>query len=128
MRILLIAPALGLALALAGCAPDQAAPARAAERFHAALAADQDDAACGMLAPKTADKLPDRGQTCAEALRELKLGPGGAVTDVSVWGEDAQVRLAGDTLFLHRFQDGWRVRAAGCEPVRDLPYECEVED
>ncbi|MEW9548111.1 hypothetical protein [Nonomuraea sp. NPDC050783] len=128
MRILLIVPALATALALAGCAVDTAAPARAAERFHAALAAGQDDAACGMLAPKTAGKLPHPGQTCAQALHELKLGAGGAVTAVSVWGEDAQVRLSGDTLFLHRFQNGWRVRAAGCEPVRDLPYECEVED
>ncbi|MFF0776403.1 hypothetical protein ACFYUK_46495 [Nonomuraea wenchangensis] len=130
MRIPLVAPASGvmLALALTGCAPDAAAPVQAAERFHAALAARQDDAACALLAPKTADRLPDRGQTCAEALRELGLGPGGAVTDVRVWGDNAQVRLAGDTLFLHRYGDGWRVRAAGCEPVRDLPYDCEVED
>lgn len=115
-------------IGLAGCAVDTASPARAAERFHAALAAHQDEAACGMLARKTADKLPDPGQTCAEALRALRLGPGGKVTSVSVWGDDAQVRLAGDTLFLHRFNDGWRIRAAGCEPVRDLPYDCEVED
>ncbi|MER7366541.1 hypothetical protein [Nonomuraea wenchangensis] len=130
MRIPLVAPASGvaLALALAGCAPDAAAPARAAERFHAELAADRDDAACALLAPKTADRLPDPGQTCADALRELKLGHGGPVTEVRVWGDNAQVRLAGDTLFLHRFGDGWRVRAAGCEPVRDLPYDCEVED
>jgi hypothetical protein len=125
MRILLVLLAL---TGLAGCAVDTASPARAAERFHAALAAHQDETACGMLARKTADKLPDPGQTCAEALRELRLGPGGKVTSVSVWGDDAQVRLAGDTLFLHRFNDGWRIRAAGCEPVRDLPYDCEVED
>ena len=81
-----------------------------------------------MLARKTADKLPDPGQTCADALRELRLGPGGRVTEVSVWGQEAQVRLAGDTLFLHRFTDGWRIKAAGCEPVRDLPYDCEVDD
>ncbi|MFI7700134.1 hypothetical protein [Nonomuraea sp. NPDC049480] len=124
MRILITL----LALALAGCAVDTASPARAAERFHAALSAHQEEAACGMLARKTADRLPDPDQSCADALRELKLGPGGAVTSVSVWGEEAQVRLGGDTLFLHRFGDGWRVRAAGCEPVRDLPYECEVED
>ncbi|MDX3105136.1 hypothetical protein ACIBO5_32590 [Nonomuraea angiospora] len=126
MRNLLIWPA--LVLVAAGCAPDTTAPARAAERFHAALSAHHEDAACAMLTRKTAEKLPDPGQTCAEALREAKLGPGGAVTSVSVWGDAAQVRLAGDTLFLHRFTDGWRVKAAGCEPVRDLPYDCEVED
>ncbi|HEX4816149.1 MAG TPA: hypothetical protein VFV66_25675 [Nonomuraea sp.] len=125
MRILLTLAALA---AVSGCAVDTASPARAAERFHAALAAHREEAACGMLSRKTAEKLPDPGQSCAGALRELRLGPGGTATAVTVWGEEAQVRLAGDTLFLHRFSDGWRVRAAGCEPVRDLPYECEVED
>lgn len=119
-----------LMLVLAGtaCAVDTASPARAAERFHAAISAHQEEAACGLLARKTADRLPDPGQTCADALRGLRFGPAGQVTEVSVWGEDAQVRLAGDTLFLHRFTDGWRVKAAGCRPVRDLPYECEVDD
>jgi hypothetical protein len=119
---------LTLALTTVGCAVDTASPARAAHRFHAALSAHQEEAACAMLARKTADKLPDPGQSCADALRELRLGPGGQVTSVAVWGEDAQVRLAGDTLFLHRFSDGWRIRAAGCEPMGDLPYDCEVDD
>ncbi|WP_327584256.1 hypothetical protein OHA25_52035 [Nonomuraea sp. NBC_00507] len=124
MRILLIV----LAVALTGCAVDTVSPARVAERFHALITAGQDEAACGMLARKTADKLPRRGQSCADALRELRLGPGGVVVSVSVWGDEAQVRLAGDTIFLHRYSDGWRVRAAGCEPVPDLPYDCEVDD
>jgi hypothetical protein len=119
---------LTMALTTVGCAVDTASPARAAQRFHAALSAHQEEAACAMLARKTADKLPDPGQSCADALRELRLGPGGQVTSVAVWGEDAQVRLAGDTLFLHRFSDGWRIRAAGCEPMGDLPYDCEVDD
>ncbi|TMR09123.1 hypothetical protein ETD86_44870 [Nonomuraea turkmeniaca] len=125
MRILVILLA---SLAAAGCAVDTASPARVAERFHALITANQEEAACGMLARKTAQRLPSRGQTCADALRELRLGPGGVVTSVSVWGDEAQVRLAGDTIFLHRFSDGWRVRAAGCMPVPDLPYDCEVDD
>lgn len=112
---------------VAGCSVDTAGPARAAERFHAALAAQRPDAACALLAKRTADKLPDPGQSCAEALRELDLGAGGGLTEVRVWGDEAQVRLAGDTLFLHHYRDGWRVKAAGCRPVRDLPYDCEVE-
>ncbi|MEV5891950.1 hypothetical protein [Nonomuraea fuscirosea] len=114
--------------AATGCAVDTRSPARAAERFHAAISAHQEAAACGMLTRQTAEKLPDRGQTCADALKELGLGPGGGVTSVSVWGDEAQVRLRGDTLFLRHFSDGWRISAAGCSPVRDLPYECEVED
>ena len=116
-----------LVASVAGCAVDRAGPARAAERFHAALAGRQTAAACALLARTTAEKLPDPGQSCAQALAELDLGTGGRVTEVSVWGDEAQVRLAGDTVFLHHYGDGWRIRAAGCEPVRDLPYRCEVE-
>ncbi|MGI5270144.1 hypothetical protein ACQEUU_13410 [Nonomuraea sp. CA-218870] len=116
-----------LAALAAGCAADTAGPARAAEHFHAALASGRFEAACALLARKTAEKLPAPGQTCADALREQRLGPGGRPTEVSVWDDEAQVRLEGDTLFLHHFGDGWRVVAAGCAPVPDLPYECGVE-
>jgi hypothetical protein len=111
MRSPLFAAAVLAVFAVTGCALDTVSPARTAERFHAAIAAHQDEDACAMLARKTADKLPDPGQTCADALEELRLGPGGKAGAVSVWGEDAQVRLAGDTVFLHRFSDGWRARA-----------------
>jgi hypothetical protein len=111
-----------------GCSVDTVSPARAAERFHAALAAGQDEVACAMLAPRTADELPEEGETCAGALRGLGVGAAGPVTGVAVWGDEAQVRLTGDTVFLHRFSDGWRVKAAGCRPRPDLPYDCEVED
>ena len=50
----------------------------------------------------------------------------GAVQRVEVWGDTAQVHLAGDTVFLLRFPDGWRVSAAGCTPRGDAPYRCEV--
>ncbi|MFG2072251.1 hypothetical protein [Nonomuraea maritima] len=119
---------LASALLVTGCAVDTTAPARTAVRFHTAVSAGQMENACAMLSAETAERLPGPGQSCAEALRALRLRPGGDVTEVSVWGGDAQVRLTGDTLFLHRFGDVWRVRAAGCEPVRDLPYDCEVED
>ncbi|MEV0614004.1 DUF6766 family protein [Nonomuraea sp. NPDC050404] len=82
---------LALALTTVGCSVDTAAPARAAERFHAALSSHQEAAACAMLARKTADKLPDPGEDCAAALRGLRLGAGGAVTAVSVWGDEAHV-------------------------------------
>jgi hypothetical protein len=36
------------------------------------------------------------------------------------------VRLARDTVFLHRFPAGWLVRGVGCEPRKNLPYDCEV--
>ena len=37
------------------------------------------------------------------------------------------MRLDKDTLFLARFDQGWRVTAAGCTPHGDLPYDCTVK-
>ena len=48
--------------------------------------------------------------------------------EIDVYGRDAMVRWGGSTLFLARFDDGWRVTAAGCAPRgEDLPYDCAVE-
>ena len=41
-------------------------------------------------------------------------------------GDAAQVRFTGDTVFLLRFPDGWRIGAAGCTSRGDAPYDCEV--
>lgn len=115
------------ALLLAGCATDTSAPARVAEDFYRALSEGRPDAACLLLAPRTAAKLPDDGESCGQALGELQLS-GGSLQEAVAWGEEAQVRLSEDTLFLHRYAEGWKVKAAGCEPRPDLPFDCEVED
>ncbi len=48
---------------------------------------------------------------------------------MSVWGDNAQARLAGGALFLAEFDTGWRVTAAGCTFVSDdRPYDCAVRD
>lgn len=41
-------------------------------------------------------------------------------------GGQAQVRTAGDAVFLALSGDRWVVTAAGCEPQGDRPYDCEV--
>lgn len=125
MRIWLVVASLILA---SGCSVDTGPPARTAERFYAALAADRPDEACALLAPKTAEKLPDPGQTCGQALDELGLSGGGPAGAISLWGDEAQVKLGEDTLFLHRYSGGWKVKAAGCQPRGEQPYDCEVED
>ena len=53
--------------------------------------------------------------------------PGGDVTSVEVWGDDAQVRIGGDVVFLTETDAGWRVTAAACTPREERPYDCEVE-
>jgi hypothetical protein len=49
------------------------------------------------------------------------------VESVQIWGGDAQVRLAADTLFLTETRAGWRITAASCRPHGEAPYVCEVE-
>ena len=85
------------------------------------------EARCDLLAPATRAALEDeKSQPCPMAVQEVLL-LGGAVRAVEVWGRDAQVVLAGDTLFLTETRTGWRVTAAACEPRGDAPYDCEVE-
>jgi hypothetical protein len=115
-----------LALALAGCAS-------ASEDEVAAVAGAFADAAldaaerCGLLAPATLAVLESQeSASCESVLPDLPL-PGGAVESVEVWGGNAQVRLAGDTLFLAETRSGWKVVAAGCQPRGEAPYDCEVD-
>ena len=51
----------------------------------------------------------------------------GSVREVKVYGKDAVAYLERDTVFLARFDDGWRVTAAGCTPNSGRPYDCDVE-
>jgi hypothetical protein len=121
-----------LALALAGCGTaDREKDATAvAERFHAALEADDGEAACEELSEETAAKLEDREKKpCEEAILSLELPKGGTVADIRVYLRSAAaVRAEGSTDFLDEGSTGWRVSSAGCEPTApDQPYECELE-
>ncbi|MFI6316171.1 hypothetical protein ACIBG8_01555 [Nonomuraea sp. NPDC050556] len=114
-----------LALLVAGCASADPGPARVAGAFSVAVDHGRWEQACGLLSQQARDGVETGGRTCASALEELRL-PGGAPREARVFGDEAQVRLAGDTVFLHRFGDLWRVHAAGCEPRAGLPYRCEI--
>ena len=124
-------PAAWALLALAGCAGQGSVEDRpaadAAEHFAQAVGPDP-AAACGLLAPQTRLKLEDEQGPCAQSLPESKVPQdAGSVRDVKVYGKDAVVQLERDTVFLARFDDGWRVTAAGCTPNGDRPYDCDVE-
>lgn len=113
-----------LAVALtAGCAAGERS---AVERVAAAFASAGDPSqACALLAPATRQAVEtQQGRPCASALAGLP--GGGVVRRVEVWGGSAQVRLDGDTLFLTRTQEGWRVTAAGCRARGEAPYDCRV--
>lgn len=116
---------------LAGCSAAGSSSAdgagEAAEAFTAAVTADA-SAACALLAPQTREELEDDEGPCATSIGELDLPQAGRALEVEAFGLDAMVRTEHDTLFLARFEQGWRVTAAGCEPDEpDRPYTCEIK-
>lgn len=123
IRHLLVAAALS-AVAACSSAAEPAVEATAG-RFAAALAGHDGRAACALLTDDARRGTETFGRSCAAQLATLP--DPGAVQHVEVWSDAAQVRLAGDTVFLLRFPDGWRVSAAGCTPQEEAPYDCEVE-
>ncbi|PZG36204.1 hypothetical protein C1I98_27070 [Spongiactinospora gelatinilytica] len=128
MRVPLIVCAAALMAACGCAAPAGAGPAQAATaRFLDEVRDGQGAAACALLAPEAAESLAEEEGGCASAVLRLGLPGEGTVRQVSVWGDEAQVRLTTDTVFLHRFAEGWLVRGAGCRPDPPGPYDCEVE-
>jgi len=114
-----------LGAGLTGCASAQEPEVqRVATAFEDA--GGDPGARCDLLAPKALAALEqDQSQPCDEAIGQLPL-TGGDVQSVEVWGGDAQVRLAGDTVFLTETRAGWRVTAAACQPNGEAPYDCEL--
>lgn len=116
---------------LCGCAstsPDAHDARERAITFHRSLDSGDYQAACGLLAPQTRSELEDEADTpCPDALAGLDLSPGGDALHATAYGLAAQVTLAGDTVFLTHTPSGWLITAAGCAPVPDEPYDCEVK-
>jgi hypothetical protein len=120
-------------VAAAGCgapAEDEKAAASVARAFHAALGHRQGPAACDLLAPQTrralerTTKLP-----CAKAVLAGKLASAGDVRTVRLAGDQAQVALARDTVFLAVLAESWKVVAAGCRPHGGRqPYACLIAE
>lgn len=119
-------------VALAGCSAsaEEQAAAQAALRFAATATADP-AAACADLAPRTRDELERSAeQSCDEALPQENLPASTVVTRADLAGHSAKVDLDGQTVFLARFDSGWKVVAAGCAKALDeasTPYTCQVQ-
>ena len=111
-----------------GCASGDA-PADRAEHFHRALADGDGSGACDDLSQETRTALEQQEQKpCEEAITGLRLPEHAGEPETEVYGSMAQVRMGEETLFLSRYDDGWRVVAAGCRPTSgDRPHECELE-
>ncbi|GHG99459.1 hypothetical protein GCM10018780_26180 [Streptomyces lanatus] len=106
----------------------EAAASRAAVRFEESVRRADGARACAALAPGTRQDLQQSAKTsCAEAFVQEQLPPAGAVRTVQVYGRQARVVLADDTLFLSAFSSGWKITAAGCVPRPHKPYQCRIK-
>jgi hypothetical protein len=97
--------------------------------FASALAAGDGARACSVLARSTKIELEQStGDPCDEAILDEATRTVGSRIDVDAYGTMAQARYEGDTLFLTRFQYGWRVMAAACAPRPSGDgYDCTVK-
>ena len=127
----------GIALACvltAGCgqSDDRSEVRAVAERFFAAVTAGDGAAACAELSADTRSQLESQeGGDCRETVTGLTL-EGGELAREQVYMTSAKVDLAsGQSAFLSRTEQGWRLSAVGCEPEggkpADRPYDCELE-
>jgi hypothetical protein len=102
---------------------------RVAREFYSAVEAGEGAQACTLLAPSTRSELQQSsGSPCEEAILEEVRAPTGRQLDADAFGTMARVRMAGDTVFLTRFDTGWLVMAAACTPPsKPGAYECQVK-
>lgn len=117
------------ALAAAGCGGEDTAANQIATDFYTAVADGDAGAACALLAPQTREELErSTGQSCEAALPSELGSVAGGSTETDAYGDGAIATRGGDTVFLVRFADGWRVTAAGCTHTDDsLPYQCSIK-
>jgi hypothetical protein len=81
--------------------------------------------ACQMLAPGTRSELEATIGRCDRSLPRQHLPVAATVVDVDVYGKNAIVHLDHDVVFLARFDDGWRITAAGCTlRQQGRPFDC----
>jgi hypothetical protein len=111
-----------------GCTgtPHRDVVSTAALSFVGRLEAGDGAAACRLLtddARNSASGATD--MPCEKAIASVKEN-GRRISRVQVWGDAAQVYVAGDVVFLRRISGDWLVSAAGCMPQPPGPYDCKV--
>jgi hypothetical protein len=99
-----------------------------ATEFSTALANKDAATACSLLAPETVHQLEKSAKTqCDQAILDEELPEPGALVGAEVFGSEARVAFAGDTMFVTDLGGTWKLAAAGCTPRGDLPYDCDLE-
>jgi hypothetical protein len=119
---------------VSGCGSNRAADVgQVASRFYDAVSGQDGPGACALLAPPTRSAVEQSAKKpCAGAIVAAGLHPPSSIETVSVYGTMAQVTWGTDVTFLTRYEEGWRVLAAGCSmpPASQRTaahYDCTVE-
>jgi hypothetical protein len=125
------AAAVGTGTLVTGCSslrPDGAAAASVAQRFHQDVRRGDGRAACALLVKSTAQEVEQSGDgPCPRAVLAARLPDAQGVRGTDAYGRAALVRMDHDVVFLAVVGNRWQVRAAGCEPDGQAPYQCLVK-
>lgn len=123
------AGAVALVVLLPGCGSAQDGTVQdVAARFYAAVQARDGTEACRLLSTDTRQELTrSSGTSCPMSVLEEDLPRVTGEGEARVFSTTAQVRYRNETAFLARFQDGWKVMAAGCHPQPEERYDCLVK-
>ena len=122
------------ALVAAGCGTsDDRDQARATvERFYDAVREDDGAGACEQLSESLLEQVESQTENeCDNVITRLEYD-GGAIVETRVFITNAKVDLrSGESAFLGREDDGWKLTAIGCKAEEgkpaDRPFECEAE-
>ena len=121
-------------VALAGCGTsgDRADSGAVVAHFYDAVRHHDGKLACEQLtAPAVRALESQSGQSCESAVTRLDY-EGGAIQRTQVFATSARVDLrGGESAFLDREPEGWRISAVACKaeegPPNEHPMDCEVE-
>jgi hypothetical protein len=128
------APLLLLLALLAGCgtSEDRDESRATVERFYEAIREDDAEVACEQLGESLREQVESQAQQSCEAVITRFAFEGDEVARVEVYITNAKVDLRnGESAFLSREDDGWKLSAIDCRPEKgkpaDRPFECEAE-
>jgi hypothetical protein len=120
-----------VAVLLAGCSslgPGSEEATDATTRFFESLAEGDGTAACALLNESAREAVEEQTDArCADGVLTLGLDPDARPDGTEVYSRAAFVRTGPTAVFLTPGDDGWLIRAAGCEPVADAPFDCVLD-
>ena len=131
-RSIFVPLALTLLAGSCGTSDDRHESELVVARFYEAVDADDGAAACRELGESLLEQVESQTQrSCPEAITGFEYEPA-PVEGVEVYITNAKVDLrSGESAFLGREPDGWRLSAIGCRAEKgkpaDRPFECEAE-